>query len=114
MRWEALLNLEPGARWSRCGCCEPTAPRRGAPRIGRRFSAGSQKQKGIPVPEGRGEAARKLLFSTKNRKAWSLFSAKPVLRIIFRPRRLTLALRYGADLESSVTGAEAPACSLDI
>ena len=30
---------------------------------GRRFSAGTQKQKGIPVPEGRGEAARKLTVS---------------------------------------------------
>jgi hypothetical protein len=27
----------------------------------------------------------KLLFSTKNREAWSLFSAKLVIRIIFRP-----------------------------
>src|SRR6516162_539545 len=30
------------------GWVEPTAPRRGAPRIGRRFSAGTQKQKRDP------------------------------------------------------------------
>jgi len=28
---------------------------------------------------------RELLFSTKNREAWSLFSAKLVIGIIFRP-----------------------------
>src|SRR6516164_7392567 len=38
-----------------------------------------KNKKGSPVPEGRGEAARKLLFSTKNREAWSLFSAKLVV-----------------------------------
>ena len=44
-----------------------------------------KNKKGSPVPEGRGEAARKLLFSTKNREACSLFSAKLVIRIIFKP-----------------------------
>jgi hypothetical protein len=32
-----------------------------------------------------GVKRRKLLFNTKNREAWSLFSAKLVIRIIFRP-----------------------------
>src|SRR5215510_14006544 len=38
--------------------CNAQAPRRGALIIGRRFSAGTQKQKGIAVPEGRGESVR--------------------------------------------------------
>ena len=52
---------------------------------------------------------RKLLLSTKNREAWSLFSAKLVIRIIFTPDGSPRPSRDGADLESSVTGAEAPA-----
>jgi hypothetical protein len=63
------------------GWVEPTAPRparqslgevgRGAPRIGRRFSAGTQKQKGIPHPGGHPEGRvkrRKLLFTRKTAK----------------------------------------------
>jgi hypothetical protein len=100
------------------------------PALQRRYSK-SKTKKGSPVPEGRGEAARKLLFSTKDREAWSLFLSKagcwghlqaqrltPIsanlrsaaltnaLRFLLR---LTPALRDGVDLESSVTGAEAPA-----
>ena len=52
---------------------------------------------------------RKLLFNTKNREAWSLFSAKLVYSDHLQAQRLTPALRDGADLESLVTGAEAPA-----
>ena len=44
-----------------------------------------KNKKGSPVLEGRGEAARKLLLSTKNREAWSLFSEELVIRIIFSP-----------------------------
>ena len=47
-----------------------------------------KNKKASPVQEGRGEAARKLLLSTKNRAAWSLFSAKLVVGIIFRPHGL--------------------------
>ena len=50
---------------------------------------------------------RELLFSTKNREAWSLFLATGYWDHL-QARRLTPALRDGADLESSVTGAEAP------
>jgi hypothetical protein len=52
---------------------------------------------------------RKLLFNTKNRKAWSLFSAKPVIRIIFRLDGSPRPSGTGPILESLVTGAEAPA-----
>jgi hypothetical protein len=51
---------------------------------------------------------RKLLFNTKNREAWSLFSAK-LYSDHLQAQRLTPALRDGADLESSLTGAEAEA-----
>src|SRR6516162_3999480 len=50
----------------------------------RRYS----KTKGDPPSRRAGVKRRKLLFtplvSTKNREAWSLFSAKLVIRIIFR------------------------------
>ena len=51
---------------------------------------------------------RKLLFSTKNREAWSLFSAKLVIGIISRPDGSPRPSGTGPILESSVTGAEAP------
>ena len=55
------------------------------PALQRRYA---KTKRDPPVPESRGEAARKLLFSTKNREAWSLFSAKLVVGIIFRPHGL--------------------------
>ena len=52
---------------------------------------------------------RMLLFSTKNREPRSLFSAKVVIRIIFRPDGSPQPSGTGPILESSLTGAEAPA-----
>ena len=47
---------------------------------------------------------RKIMFSTKNREAWSLFLATGYWDHL-QARRLTPALRDGADLESSVNPA---------
>jgi len=45
----------------------------------------------------------------KNREAWWLFSAKLVIRIIFRLDGSPRPSGTGPILESSITGAEAPA-----
>src|SRR5215471_12367197 len=74
-----------------------------------RYSAPVLKnKKGSPVPEGRDEAARKLLLSTKNREARALFSTKLVIRIIVRPNGSPRPCRTGPIWKSSVTGAETP------
>jgi len=49
------------------------------------------------------------MFGTKNREAWLLFLSKAGYSDHLQARWLTPTLRGGADLESSVTGAEAPA-----
>src|SRR5215470_14301832 len=46
------------------------------------------------------------MFGTKNREAWSLFLSKAGCWDHLQAQRLTPTLRGGADLESSVTGAE--------
>jgi len=70
------------SRTERASAC-PTKPWRSRerrsenrPALQRRYA---KTKRDPPVPESRGEAARKLLFSTKNREAWSLFSAKLVV-----------------------------------
>ena len=70
-----------------------------------------KNKKGSPVPEGRDEAARKLLLSTKNREARSLFSTKLVIGIIVGPDGSPRPSGTGPIWKSSVTGAgaEAPA-----
>jgi hypothetical protein len=67
-----------------------------------------KNKKGAPSRRA-GVKRRKLLLSTKNRAAWTLFSAKLGYSDPLHARWLTPALRDGADLESSVTGAEAEA-----
>ena len=52
---------------------------------------------------------RKLLLSTKNPASLVAFLSKAAYSDHLQARWLTPALRDGADLESSVTGAEAPA-----
>jgi hypothetical protein len=67
------------------------------------------KTKREPPSRRAGVKRHKLLLSTKNREAWTLFSAKLGYSDPLQAQGLTPALRDGADLESSVTGAEAPA-----
>jgi len=76
------------------------------PALQRRYS----KTKRDPPSRRAGVNRRKLLFSTKNREAGSLFK-KAGYWDHLQTGRFTPALRDGADLESSVTGAEAPAYS---
>src|SRR6516164_10657395 len=85
MRWEALLNLEPGGSvvtvWllRTDGASERRSENR--PALERRYS----KTKRDPPSRRAGVKRRRVLFSNKNREAWSLFSAKLIIRIIFRP-----------------------------
>src|SRR6516165_8566227 len=90
------------SRTERASAC-PTKPWRSRerrfenrPALQRRYL---KNKKGSPVPEGRDEAARKLLLSTKNREARALFFNKAGHWDHRQARRLTPALRDGADLE---------------
>jgi hypothetical protein len=98
----SFAPFHPDSKLDRGLRVEPTAPRRGAPRIGRRFSAGTQTKRDPPSRRA-GVKRRKLLFTTKTAKLGQAGYSDHL-----QPRRLTPALRDGADLESSVTGAEAP------
>jgi hypothetical protein len=75
--------------------------------IGRRFSAGTSEQKGMPVPEGRREAADYASVHHEKARRLVAFLSKPGIQIIFRLDGSPPALRDGADLISSATGAEA-------
>jgi hypothetical protein len=76
------------------------------PALQRRYS-----NKKRPPSRRAGVKRRKLLLSAKDREAWSLFLSKAGYSDHLRARRVTPPLRDGADLESSATGAEAPAYS---
>jgi len=92
----------------RCAYCglESASERRSdnRPALQRRYS----KTKRDRPSRRAGVKRRKLLFSPKNREAWPLFLSKAGYSDHLQARWLTPALRDGADLESSVTGAEAP------
>ena len=110
--------------------CNAQAPRRGALIIGRRFSAGTQKQKGIAVPEGRGESVRivqniftccyfpdsitsparkSITVQRASKRNTSVFSGKHGYPDHLLTAPFTPPLRDGADLKSYETGAEAEA-----
>src|SRR6516225_794614 len=75
------------------------------PALQRRYS----KTKRDPPSRRAGVKRRKLLFSTKNREAWSFFSAELVIRIIFRRDGSPRPSGTGPIWNRQVTGAEVPA-----